>query len=69
LKLEGSELFDIDEVARERGVRQELGCVLTRADGSSERITLVARLDTLQEVEYYFHGGTFQFVIRNRLAA
>jgi aconitate hydratase len=43
--------------------------VITRADGSSERITLLARLDTAQEVEYYFHGGTFQFVIRSRLAA
>ena len=69
LKLDGSERFDIDELARDRALGQELRCIVTRSDGSSERITLVARLDTLQEVEYYFHGGTFQFVIRNRLAA
>jgi hypothetical protein len=32
-------------------------------------MTLLARLDTQPEVDYYFHGGTFQFVIRSRLAA
>ena len=41
----------------------------TRADGSTERITLLSRLDTRQEVDYYLHGGTFEFVIRSRLAA
>ena len=69
LKLDGSELFDVDELGKDLGPRHEVGCTITRADGSTTRIKLLVRLDTLQEIAYYRHGGTFQFVIRSRLAA
>ena len=69
LKLDGTETFDIDSLEPHLSPGQHVGCVITRMDGSSQRITLLSRLDTLQEVDYYRHGGTFQFVIRSRLAA
>ena len=69
LQLDGSEIFDMDDLGADLSPRHELGCTITRADGSTERINLLVRLDTLQEIAYYRHGGTFQFVIRSRLAA
>jgi len=39
-----------------------------RADGRSENVPLLCRIDTLDEVEYYRSGGILQYVLR-RLAA
>ena len=47
----------------------DVDCKITRADGSSETIKLTCRVDTLDEVEYYRHGGILQYVIRNMLEA
>jgi aconitate hydratase len=69
LKLDGSEIFDIEDLKPGPLPRQQVQCTLTRRDGSSERITLQTRLDTLQELEYHRHGGTFELIIRRRLAA
>jgi aconitate hydratase len=65
LKLDGSEIFDITGV--EGGVTpgMDVPCRITRADGSVEEITLTCRIDTLDEVEYYRHGGILQYVLRN----
>lgn len=69
LKLDGSEVFDIADLRPGPIPRQEVECVITRGDGSRERITLQTRLDTLQELEYYQHGGTFELIVRRRLSA
>ncbi len=37
-----------------------------RADGKT--FTVIARVDTPQEVEYLAHGGILQYVLRNRAA-
>ena len=42
---------------------------ITRADGSKEEITLLCRIDTLDEVEYYKNGGILQYVLRNMMQA
>ena len=39
-----------------------------RSDGRDERLPLLCRIDTLDEVEYYRNGGILQYVLR-RLAA
>jgi aconitate hydratase len=44
-------------------------CTITRAGGSKEKITLTAAIDTLDEVDYYRHGGILHYVLRQRLAA
>lgn len=66
LKLDGSERFDIKGIA-DLKPRQELECSLHRADGSSETIKLLCRLDTLDELAYYQNGGILQYVLRNLL--
>ncbi|MBT3333291.1 MAG: hypothetical protein HN394_17440, partial [Rhodospirillaceae bacterium] len=35
------------------------------ADGTSRQVALLCRIDTLDEVEYYRHGGILQYVLRN----
>jgi len=39
-----------------------------RADGSSEDIKVLCRIDTLDEVDYFLAGGILQYVLK-RLAA
>ena len=65
LKLDGSETFDIAGVAKGITPRMDVQCRITRGDGSSEEIELTCRVDTLDEVEYYRHGGILQYVLRN----
>jgi aconitate hydratase len=69
LKLDGSEIWDITGVSGGISPRMDVACRITRADGSSEDIQLLCRIDTLDEVEYYRHGGILQYVLRNMLAA
>lgn len=68
LRLDGSELVDIHS-DRELRPQSEARLVITRADGSTEERTLVLRIDTPIEVEYYKHGGILPFVLRQLLAA
>ena len=65
LKLDGSEIFDIAVIAEGLNPRAELACTITRADGASETISLLCRIDTLDELEYYRNGGILQYVLRN----
>jgi len=65
LKLDGSELIDITGI--EQGIEpgMDVACHITRKDGSRQEITLLCRIDTLDEVEYYVNGGILQYVLRN----
>ena len=45
--------------------RMDVSCNITRADGSAENIALLCRIDTVDEVEYYRHGGILQYVLRD----
>ena len=65
LALRGDEMFDISLGLSPRG---ELQCTITRADGSSDRLKLLSRLDTRRDVEYFRHGGLLHYVLR-QLAA
>ncbi|MGE3936387.1 MAG: aconitate hydratase, partial [Rhodospirillaceae bacterium] len=69
LKLDGSETFDIEGLAGGIKPRMTLSCRIHRADGTTETIQVVCRIDTLDEVEYYLHGGILQYVLRNMLKA
>jgi aconitate hydratase len=68
LRLDGSETIDI---VPDAGLKpqSEAQLVVTRADGSREERTLVLRIDTPIEVEYYRHGGILPFVLRQLLAS
>ncbi|NRF67423.1 aconitate hydratase AcnA [Aquincola sp. S2] len=68
LGLKGDELIDI-EVDGELAPQREATLVIRRADGSEKRATLILRIDTPIEVDYYQHGGILPFVLRQLLAA
>jgi len=69
LKLDGSETFDVTGV--EAGIKPRMDVTLTihRANGATETLALLCRIDTLDEVEYYCHGGILQYVLRNIVKA
>jgi aconitate hydratase len=69
LKLEGSELFDISGIASGLKPRADLKCRITRKDGKSEEIALLCRIDTVDELEYFRHGGILQYVLRHMMQA
>jgi len=69
LKLDGSETFDITGFAGGIKPRMDIPMTIHRADGSSETVNLLCRIDTEDEVEYYRHGGILQYVLRNIAAA
>ena len=69
LGIDGTERFDIKGVAQGLSPRSELVCAIHRADGTSEDIKVMCRIDTLDELDYYKNGGILQYVIRNMLDA
>ncbi len=42
--------------------------VITRADGTQQKVTVTLRIDTPIEVDYYRHGGILPYVLRQLLA-
>jgi aconitate hydratase len=69
LNLTGEETFDIGGVAAGLAPRMDLACTIHRADGSSQEIALLCRIDTADEVDYYRHGGILHYVLRSLLDA
>jgi len=65
LKLDGTETFDFTGIAGAIQPGQDVPCQITRADGRTETVNLKCRIDTLDEVEYYRHGGILSYVLRN----
>lgn len=65
LGLDGTETFDLSDLSGGIKPRQDVPCTITRADGSTETVTLRCRIDTLDEVEYHRHGGILSYVLRN----
>jgi aconitate hydratase len=65
LKLDGTEVFDIIGLSGGIKPRQDVPVKITRKDGSSETINVLCRIDTLDEVDYYRHGGILLYVLRN----
>jgi aconitate hydratase A / 2-methylisocitrate dehydratase len=68
LALDGSEVFDIRGIEGGIKPRQDVSVTITRADGRTEEISLLCRIDTLDEVDYYRHGGILHYVLRQLLA-
>ena len=67
LCFDGSETFDIAGVATLRP-RQDVTVRFTRADGTSGEFQTRARIDTEQELDYFYAGGILPYVLR-KLAA
>jgi aconitate hydratase len=69
LKLDGSETFDITGQAAGLKPRMDLDLRITRADGSVVETKVLCRIDTLDEVDYYRHGGILHYVLRQLMAS
>jgi aconitate hydratase len=67
LKLTGSETIDIVEFSEHMKPRMRIKAIIHRDDNSQTEIFLHSRIDTVNEVEYYKHGGILQHVIRSML--
>jgi len=65
LNLDGSEVFDITGVEAGLKPRMDVTCKITRANGKSETIQLLCRIDTAEEVEYFKNGGILHYVLRS----
>ena len=68
LGIRGDEDFDI--VGVEAGIKPQMDVtlVINRKDGTSQNVTVLLRIDTPIEVDYYLHGGILPFVLRELVA-
>ncbi len=63
LGLTGFETVEILGIDRNLKPKQDLKCIITKQDGSKVETTLLCRIDTSNEIEYYKSGGILQFVM------
>ncbi|KXV79427.1 aconitate hydratase, partial [Acetobacter malorum] len=68
LNLKGDETITINGLEKITP-RMDVTMTITRADGSTQDVELLCRVDTLDEVEYYRHGGILQYVLRGMTKA
>jgi aconitate hydratase len=64
----GEEVLDIEGLTALKP-RMELTLVIHRSGGTVDRVPVLCRVDTLDEVEYYRHGGILQYVLRGMAKA
>lgn len=69
LKLDGSERFDIINIANGVTPQMKVAIIIHREEGSSETIETRCRIDTIDEVDYYRHGGILHFVLRRLIGS
>jgi aconitate hydratase len=69
LKLDGTETYDVTGIEGGITPGMDVKVTVNRADGSSEDLTALCRIDTLDEVEYYKSGGILPYVLGNLHAA
>jgi aconitate hydratase len=68
LNLKGDELIDIVGLENLHP-RMDLTLTITRANGQKDQIQVLCRVDTLDEVNYYQHGGILHYVLRGMAKA
>jgi aconitate hydratase len=69
LGLTGKEKVTIRGISGDLKPRQTLTAEITSPDGSVKRVDLTCRIDTLDELEYFRHGGILPYVLRNLAAS
>jgi aconitate hydratase len=66
--LTGRESYDVEGLADGLAPRKSVVVRARSDDGSVKELQAIARLDTLDDVEYYRHGGLLPYVLRGMLA-
>jgi aconitate hydratase len=67
LGIKGDETFDV-VLPEQIKPQQDVTLVITNANGEQRKVTLLSRIDTSIEVDYYKHGGILPFVLRELVA-
>jgi len=68
LGIKGDEIVDI-VVPKDVKPQQDLTLVITRSDGTQQTVSVLCRIDTPIEVDYYNGGGILPFVLRDLVKA
>ncbi len=68
LELTGAEILDILGL-EDLSPRMDLSLVIHRPNGTVDTVPVLCRVDTLDEVAYYRHGGILQYVLRGMAKA
>jgi len=66
LGLTGHEIFDIEGIAS-LAPGKSITVRAKSEDGKTKQFSVIARVDTPEEVSYYHHGGILQYVLRQML--
>lgn len=64
LGLDGTEKFSIKGLSEDLKPRQKLQLEITRANGKTDLVPIIVRIDTPIEIDYYRHGGILPYVLR-----
>jgi len=67
LGLKGDEIVTIDGLANIRP-RQKVTATIVMGDGTVQKVALLCRIDTLDELDYFKNGGILQYVLRDLAA-
>jgi aconitate hydratase len=68
LGIKGDEEFDL--IGVEGGIKPQMDVtlIIKRKDGSKKEVTVLLRIDTPIEVDYYLHGGILPYVLRELIS-
>jgi aconitate hydratase len=69
LGITGEELIDILGLEKDITPRMDLSLVIHRANGKVDTVPVSCRIDTVDEVAYYRHGGILHYVLRSMAKA
>ncbi|HCS23037.1 MAG TPA: aconitate hydratase AcnA [Rhodospirillaceae bacterium] len=64
LKLNGDESFDVTGIESGLKPRMDLTVTMKRANGAVETFSVLCRIDTMDEIEYFKNGGILHYVLR-----
>tara|TARA_R110002049_G_scaffold297831_1_gene487207 strand:+ start:66 stop:458 length:393 start_codon:yes stop_codon:yes gene_type:complete len=67
LGIKGNEIFTITGIAKDIKPMKDIKVVAKNDKGDDIEFDVIARLDSLIEIEYYRHGGILQYVLRQFL--
>jgi aconitate hydratase A / 2-methylisocitrate dehydratase len=68
LGITGEETIDILGLEQLRP-RMEMSMLIHRPNGATDTVGVICRVDTLDEVNYYRHGGILHYVLRGMAKA
>ena len=69
LNLTGAETFSLSGLEKTIHAQQEVALEIHREKGRTDRVPVIARLDTPIDIDYYVHGGILPYVLRQLLSS